>query len=61
VEQIIQELLKTGPDLEAIESSGYFISIIRSCSIFEKYGFKGAIAEPYEKSSLKEALEKLFE
>lgn len=57
-EQTIQELLKIDPDVKAIVSSGYFDNPIMSD--FQKYGFKDAIAKPYEIKNLKEVLGKLF-
>jgi PAS domain S-box-containing protein len=58
-EQTIRELLKIDPDVKAIVSSGYFNDPVMSD--FEKYGFMGALAKPYEKKALKEALERLSE
>ncbi len=58
-EQTIQELLKIDPDVKATVSSGYFNDPVMSD--FEKYGFMGALAKPYEKKALKEALERLSE
>ncbi len=58
-EQTIKELLKIDPDVKAIVSSGYFNDPVMSD--FEKYGFMGALAKPYEKMALKEVLERLSE
>jgi len=49
-EQTIRELLKIDPDVRAIVSSGYFDDPVMS--EFQKYGFKCAIAKPYEKKTL---------
>ena len=58
-EQTMRELLKIDPDVKAIVSSGYFNDPVMSD--FEKYGFMGALAKPYEKKALKEVLERLSE
>ena len=58
-EQTIREFLKIDPDVKAIVSSGYFNDPVMSD--FEKYGFMGALAKPYEKKALKKVLERLFE
>jgi len=58
-EQTMRELLKIDPDVKAIVSSGYFNDPVMSD--FEKYGFMGALAKPYEKKALKEVLESLSE
>jgi len=55
----MRELLKIDPDVKAIVSSGYFNDPVMSD--FQKYGFKGAMPKPYEKSTLKKVLEKLSE
>ena len=57
-EQTIKELLKIDPNVKAIVSSGYFNDPVMSD--FEKYGFMGALAKPYQKENLKESLEKVF-
>ena len=43
---------------KAIVSSGYFNDPVMAD--FEKYGFRGAMAKPYEKKTLKELLDRLF-
>jgi PAS domain S-box-containing protein len=58
-EQAMRELLKIDPGIKAIVSSGYFNDPVMSD--FQKYGFKGAMPKPYEKSTLKKVLEKLSE
>ena len=58
-EQAMRELLKIDPDVKAIVSGGYFNDPVMSD--FQKYGFKGAMPKPYEKSTLKKVLEKLSE
>ncbi len=58
-EQTIGKLLKLDPAVKAIVSSGYFDDPVMSH--FEAYGFRGAMAKPYEKSKLKEELEKLLD
>jgi two-component system cell cycle sensor histidine kinase/response regulator CckA len=57
-EQTLGELLKIDPRINAIVSSGYFDAPIMSD--FRKQGFVGAIAKPYEKKTLKEALERVL-
>ena len=57
-EQTIQELLKIDPNVKAVVSSGYFNDPVMAD--FEKYGFKGALAKPYQKANLKESLDDLF-
>jgi len=57
-EQTIGELLKIDPQINAIVSSGYFDAPIMSD--FREQGFTGAIAKPYEKKTLKEALESVL-
>ena len=58
-EPTMRELLKIDPDVKAIVSSGYFNDPVMSD--FEKYGFIGALAKPYDKNALKEVLERIFE
>ena len=58
-EQTVGKLLKIDPDVKAIVSSGYFDDPVMSN--FEDYGFRGAMAKPYEKNKLKEELAKLLE
>jgi len=58
-EQTIREFLKIDPQVKAIVSSGYFNDPVMSD--FKKYGFMGALAKPYKKKALKEALEGLSE
>ncbi|MFO7986963.1 MAG: ATP-binding protein, partial [Desulfatiglandaceae bacterium] len=57
-EQTIQELVKIDPDIKAIASSGYFNDPVMAD--FEKYGFKAAMAKPYDMKDLKETLEKVL-
>jgi len=58
-EATMRELLRINPDVKAIVSSGYFNDPVMSD--FKKYGFMGALAKPYEKKALKEALARLSE
>ncbi len=58
-DQAVKELLKIDPDAKAIVCSGYFNDPVMSD--FEKFGFMGALAKPYEKEALKEVLERLSE
>jgi len=57
-EQTIGKLLRIDPHVKAIVNSGYFNDPIMSD--FRKYGFMGAMAKPYEKKVLEEALENLL-
>lgn len=57
-EQTIRELLKIDPNVKGIVSSGYFNDPVMSD--FEKYGFMGAMAKPYEMRNLAEVLENVF-
>ncbi len=57
-EQAIGELLKIDPKIKAIVSSGYFNDPVMSD--FQKWGFVGAMAKPYEKKTLKELLESIL-
>jgi two-component system, cell cycle sensor histidine kinase and response regulator CckA len=58
-EQTIGELIKLDPNVRAIVCSGYYDDPV--LSDFKEYGFRGAVAKPYAKKNLKEALEKLFD
>ena len=58
-EQAMRELLKIDPHIKAIVSSGYSNDPVMSD--FEKCGFMGAMAKPYENKALKEVLQGLFE
>lgn len=57
-EQTIQELLKIDPDVKAIVSSGYYNDPVMT--EFDKYGFKGAMAKPYQKVDLENVLKTLL-
>ncbi len=57
--QTIGELLRIDPQVKAIVSSGYYNDPVMSD--FKEYGFRGAVAKPYEKKNMKDALEKLFD
>ncbi len=57
-EQTIQELVKIDPDIKAIASSGYLNAPVMADP--EKYGFKTALAKPYEMKGLKETLENVL-
>ncbi|MDZ7696135.1 MAG: PAS domain S-box protein [Deltaproteobacteria bacterium] len=57
-EQTIQELVKIDPDIKAIASSGYSNDPVMADP--EKYGFKTALAKPYEMKRLKETLKKVL-
>lgn len=58
-EQTMEELLAIDPNVKAVVSSGYFNNPV--LSDFEKYGFVGKIAKPYEMKNLREVLERIFE
>ncbi|ACI21489.1 MULTISPECIES: response regulator [Thermodesulfovibrio] len=55
--EVIQELKKYDPNVNALISSGYFndSSIVE----YEKLGFKGVLNKPYTLEELKEVLKKL--
>ncbi|GLI54336.1 response regulator [Thermodesulfovibrio yellowstonii] len=55
--EVIQELKKYDPNVNALISSGYFndSSIVE----YEKLGFKGVLTKPYTLEELKEVLKKL--
>ena len=57
-EETIQELVKIDPDIKAIASSGYFNDPVMADP--EEYGFKVAMAKPYDMKDLKETLEKVL-
>jgi CheY-like chemotaxis protein len=57
-EQTLKELLKIDPEIKAVVSSGYFNDPVMAD--FQDYGFKGAMAKPYELKDLKEVLEKVL-
>ncbi|MDZ7698915.1 MAG: PAS domain S-box protein [Deltaproteobacteria bacterium] len=54
-ERTLQELVKIDPDVKAVVSSGYFNDPVMAD--FQGYGFKGAMAKPYEMKDLKEVLQ----
>ena len=56
--QTIKELAKIDPDVKAIVSSGYFNDPVMAN--YEEYGFRGAIAKPYQKSDLERILKKIL-
>ncbi|MCF8128328.1 MAG: response regulator [Deltaproteobacteria bacterium] len=58
-EQTIGELLKIDPNVRAIVCSGYYDDPV--LADFKEYGFRDAMAKPYQKKTLKEALEKLLD
>lgn len=55
-ERTLQELLKVDPQIKAIVSSGYSNDPVMSN--FQDYGFKAAMAKPYEMKDMEEAIEK---
>jgi CheY-like chemotaxis protein len=57
-EETIRRLRKLDPNVKAIVCSGYFDDAF--ITDFESYGFKEAMAKPYEMKTLKETLEKLI-
>jgi PAS domain S-box-containing protein len=57
-EQALRELLKIDPDVNAIVASGYFNDPVMTD--FHDYGFKGAMAKPYEMKDLRGAIEKVL-
>ena len=57
-EQAIKELLKIDPDVKAIVCSGYFNDPV--LAHFEEYGFRGAMAKPYQIADLEHVLKKVL-
>jgi len=57
-EQTLQELLEIDPDIKAIVASDYFNDPVMAD--FKDYGFKGALAKPYEMKDLKTSIEKVI-
>ena len=57
-EPTLRELLKLEPDVKAIVASGYFNDPVMEN--FQDYGFKAAMAKPYEMKDLKAVLEKVL-
>jgi two-component system, cell cycle sensor histidine kinase and response regulator CckA len=57
-EGTIFELRKIDPDVKAIVSSGYFNDPVMAH--FERYGFKGALAKPYNKDDLERVLKEIL-
>lgn len=56
--QTVQELLKIDPHVRAIVCTGYAHDPIMT--EFQEYGFKGAMAKPYEMKALEGTLKKLL-
>ena len=57
-EQTIRELIKIDPGVKAIVCSGYFNDPV--ITNFEEYGFRGAMAKPYQKADLESVLKKVL-
>ena len=57
-EQTMRELLKINPDVKAIVCSGYFNDPVMSD--FEKHGFRGVMAKPYQKADLESVLKSIL-
>ena len=57
-EQTIRELSKIDPGVKAIVCSGYFNDPV--ITNFEEYGFRGAMAKPYQKADLESVLKKVL-
>lgn len=55
--EVIQEIKKYDPHVNALISSGYFND--SSIAEYEKLGFKGVLNKPYTLEELKEVLKKL--
>lgn len=56
--ETIERLLKIDPQVRAIVSSGYSNDPVMAN--YEKYGFKGVLAKPYQIEEMNEALKRLF-
>jgi len=56
-QQTIRELLKIDPDVKAIVSSGYFDDPVMAH--YAGYGFRGALAKPYQKDGLERLLKEI--
>ena len=56
--EVIQDLLEIDPDVKAIVSSGYSNDPIMSK--WRKYGFRGAVAKPYEVKELSKVLHQVL-
>ena len=57
-EQAIKELIKVDPGVKAIVCSGYFNDPLMAN--YEKHGFRGAMAKPYQKADLERVLKKVL-
>ncbi len=57
-EQTIRELMKIDPNVKAIVCSGYFNDPV--LAHFEEYGFRGAMAKPYQKADLESVLKTIL-
>ena len=56
-DQAIKELIKIDPHARAIECSGYFNAPVMAR--YGEYGFRGAMAKPYQKADLEGVLKKV--
>ena len=57
-EQTIRELMKIDPNVKAVVCSGYFNDPV--LAHFEEYGFRGAMAKPYQKADLESVLKTIL-
>ena len=57
-EQTIKELLKINPDVKAIVCSGYFNDPV--LTNHAEYGFRGAMAKPYQIANLERLLKEVL-
>ena len=57
-EQTIRELMKIDPNVKAVVCSGYFNDPV--LAHFEEYGFRGAMAKPYQKDDLESVLKTIL-
>ena len=56
--EVVQKLHEIDPDVKAIVSSGYSSDPI--LSEYKRYGFKGAVAKPYEIGELSDTVHKVI-
>jgi len=54
--EAIRELLKLNPDVKAVLFSGYADDPVMSN--YEEYGFRAALAKPFKRASLEDAVRK---
>ena len=58
-DQAIKELIKIDPEVKAIVCSGYFNDPV--LANYGEYGFRGAMAKPYQKNDLESVLKKILD